>query len=317
VWLVEFALRSLGDGVMVVDRDGAIRYANPAAEPLRALVPQLLAGRHAVHANRVFAGVVTTHEDQRVIAIRDVTDHCIATRRAELAQRRSELGIYASSIAHQINNPLAIINVHAELMKEDLTSLRSRYREEGKRFGDISDSMVELETAVIAITKITGDMRAFSQPTAQASADLRRAIEWAAKTAGPDLRDRARVICRLDADGPVVLDELGLGRVVLELVRNAAAAIEPGSAERNEISIVTHAAGTRVAIEIRDTGCGIAEQRLATIFDPAISVDAAGAPRIGVGLAECKELVEAVGGEITLESVADQGTVVRVELPRR
>jgi len=114
-----------------------------------------------------------------------------------------------------------------------------------------------------------------------------------------------------------VLDELRLGHVLVELVRNAAAAIEPGSAERNEVSIVTRAAGTRVAIEIRDTGCGIAEERLATIFEPDISVDDAGAPRIGVGLVECKEIVEAVGGEITLESEADQGTVVRVELPRR
>ena len=302
---------------MVVDRDGAIQYANPAAEPLRALVPQLLAGRHAVHANRLFAGVITAHEDQRVLAIRDVTSYCIAMRRAELAQRRSELGTYASAVAHQINNPLAIINVHAELMKEDLTSLRSRYREEGKRFGDLSDSLEELEAAVVAVTKITADMRAFSTPTALASADLRRSIDWVAKATSPDLRDRARVISKLDVEGPVVLDELRLGRVLVELVRNAAAAIEPGSAERNEVSVVTRAAGTRVAIEIRDTGCGIAEERLATIFEPDISVDDAGAPRIGVGLVECKEIVEAVGGEITLESEADQGTVVRVELPRR
>ena len=317
VWIVELALRSLGDGVIVVDRDGAIQYANPAGEPLRGLLTQLLAGRHAVHANRVFAGVVTTHEDYRVIAIRDVTDAYVAMRRAELAQRRTELGIYASSIAHQINNPLAIINVHAELMKEDMASLRSRYREEAKRFGDLSDSMEELEAAVTAVTKITSDMRAFSHATTLASADLRRAIDWVAKAASPDLRDRARVISKLDVEGAVPLDELRLGRVLLELVRNAAAAIEPGVATRNEVSIVTRAAGARVAIEIRDTGCGIAEERLATIFEPAISVDEEGVPRIGVGLVECKELVEAVGGAITLESVADQGTVVRVELPRR
>ena len=271
------------------------------------LVEQLSAGRHVVHANRVLVGT----------PVRDVTDRYVAARRAELAERRIELATYASSVAHQINNPLAIINVHAELIKDDLTTMRSRHRDEAKRFGDIADSMEELEAAVAAITKITSDMRAFSQGTPVVNASLRRCIEWAIKTAAPELRDRAFPITKIEIEGNVGLDELRLGRVLLELLRNAAGAIQIGAAERNEVSIVARANGDSAAIEVRDTGSGIPEDAMERIFEPKLSVDESGLPRIGVGLLECREIVTAAGGTITIDSADGQGTVVRVQLPLR
>lgn len=290
-----------GDGVFVIDQ-----------VPLE-LVEPLIAGRHVIHGHRLFVGA----PHAGAIVVRDVTDHCVAARRTELAQRRAELASYASAVAHQINNPLAIINVHAELMKEDLTAMRARVRDEAKRFGDISDSMTELEDAVAAITKITSEMRAFSQTAPVVNASLRRTIEWAIKAAAADLRDRAFPITKIEVEGTVALDEGRLGRVLVELLRNAARSIPYGAAERNEVSLVARAAGTAVAIEVRDTGCGISEVAMERIFEPKLAVDDSGAPRIGVGLMECREIVTAAQGTITIESVAGQGTVVRVELPLR
>ena len=290
-----------GDGVFVIDQVPAD------------LVEPLIAGRHVIHANRLLVGA--PHAGS--IVVRDVTDPCVAARRAELAERRAELAIYASSVAHQINNPLAIINVHAELMKDDLAAMRARHRDEAKRFGDVADSMEELEAAVAAIVKITSDMRAFAQATSIVDASLRRSIEWAIKAAAPDLRDRAFPITKIEVEATVALDEPRLGRVLVELLRNAAHAIPFGAAERNEVSIVARTTGASVAIEVRDTGCGIAEDAMDRIFEPKLSVDESGTPRVGVGLMECREIVSAARGTITIDSADGQGTVVRVELPTK
>lgn len=288
-----------GDGVFVIDR------VPPD------LVEPLVAGRHVIHAHRLLVGAPYAGS----IVVRDVIDHCVAARRAELAQRRVELAIYAGSVAHQINNPLAIINVHAELMKDDLAAMRARHRDEAKRFGDVADSMEELESAVAAITRITSEMRAFSQISPVVHAGLRRAIEWAIKAAAPELRDRAFPVTKIEVEGTVALDEPRLGRVLVELLRNAGRAIPLGAAERNEVSIVARAAGASVAIEVRDTGCGISEDAMARIFEPKFSVDESGSPRVGVGLLECREIVTAAHGTISIDSAEGQGTVVRVELP--
>ena len=290
-----------GDGVFEVDQ-----VPSDLVEPL-------VAGRHVIHANRLLVGA--PHAGS--IVVRDVTDQCVAARRAELAERRAELAIYASSVAHQINNPLAIINVHAELMKEDLAAMRALHRDEAKRFGDVADSMEELEAAVAAITKITSDMRAFSQITPVVHANLRRSIEWALKAAAPDLRDRAFPITKIEVEGTVALDEARFGRVLVELLRNAAHSIPFGAAERNEVSVVARAAGGSIAIEVHDTGCGIAEDAMDRIFEPKLSVDESGIPRVGVGLMECREIVSAARGAITVDSADGQGTVVRIELPAK
>ncbi|MEO8553653.1 MAG: histidine kinase dimerization/phospho-acceptor domain-containing protein, partial [Kofleriaceae bacterium] len=192
--MIDQVLEKLPDGVVVLDLAGQIQFANPAA---RALL-----GAAASHfdvpvgdtlvAGRLVACSVTPIDAGSLVVLRDITDRTIAARRAELADRRADHAIQAASLAHQINNPLAIINVHAELMKDEIESLRARHREEAKRYADISESLTEIEAAVTAITHLTSDLRAFSQPMPNARSDLRRAIDWAIRTASPALRDRAR-----------------------------------------------------------------------------------------------------------------------------
>jgi two-component system NtrC family sensor kinase len=246
----------------------------------------------------------------------DVTDLFVAQRRAEIARRLDMLGAFAGNVAHQINNPLAIINVHAELIKDDLTTLHAKHRDEAKRFTDINGSMEELEAAVAAITKITSDMRTFSQLMSPNPASVRRCVEWAVKTASTELRDRAFPVTKIGFEGCVSIDEPRFGRILLELVRNAAASIEMGAPENNEVSIVATVAQNTVVIEVRDTGSGIAEDQLERIFAPRISVDAEGVPSVGVGLLECREAIVAAGGTIAIDSAEGQGTVVRIELAK-
>jgi signal transduction histidine kinase len=314
-------LQALADGVIALDRAGFVQLANPAAE---ALLGRPLAGVHldvppalSLVGGRAIACTPTTVPEGTVLALRDVTAATIAARRAELADRRAEHASFAASLAHQINNPLAIINVHHELIKDEVTTLRARHLDETKPFRDLADSLTEMEAAVVAITHLTADLRAFSQVMPGAITNLRRAVEWAARTASPFLRDRARPVISLATEASIASDEPRLGRMLVHLLRNAAHAIPSGAPEHNEVSISSRAgAPRRIVVEIRDTGSGIAADRLPTIFAPHLT-QSNGTIRVGLGLAECKDFIDSIGGTIAIESVPSQGTVVRLELPQR
>ena len=311
------ALEALGDGVAVLDTAGVVTYANPAAITFGVIVGRtydvpledtLIGGRVISPATTPLpAGGV-------VVLLRDLTEHTIAARRAELAERRAEYAIQASSLAHQINNPLAIINVHAELIKDELASLRARHREDAKRYTDIDESMTELEGAVAAIIGLTADLRAYAQPMPGANrGDLRRAVEWACRTAAPALRDRARPVIQLAAEGKLALEEPKLGRLLVAVLLNAAAAIPVGHAEHQEVVISSRASATpgRLVIEIKDSGTGMAEP---ATFGPKLS----GKPiHVGLGLAECRAIVDEAKGAIVIDSQPGVGTTVAIELPLR
>ena len=112
---------------------------------------------------------------------------------------------------------------------------------------------------------------------------------------------------------PVHANESRLAQVLLNLVVNAAQSIPEGQAERNEIRIMTRTgAGGRVAIEIRDTGRGIAQEDRARIFDPFSSNNPAGP---GMGLSVCHSIVTLLGGKIEVDSELGRGSVFRVLLP--
>jgi len=313
----EQALDALGDGVVVLDDAGIVTYANPAAIELGAtlgnhyevpLEDTLLAGRVISPATTPLpAGGV-------VVVLRDLTDHTIAARRKDLAERRAEVAVNLSALAHQINNPLAIINVHAELIKDELASLRARHRDDAKRYTDIDESMAELEGAVASITALTADMRAYSQPMPGANrGDLRRAVEWACRTAAPALRDRARPVIQLSVEGKLALEEPKLGRLLVALLHNAAAAIPIGHAEHHDVVVSSRASDTpgRIVIEIKDSGAGMAAP-------PTFAPKLTGHPiHVGLGLAECRAIVDEAKGALVIDSQPGVGTTVAIELPLR
>lgn len=310
--MIEQALEKLSDGVVILDLAGLIQFANPAARALLGDATHFdVPAGDALLRGRLVTCTATPLDAGSIVVLRDVTDRAIAARKAELAERRADHAIHAASLAHNINNPLAIINVHAELMKDEIESLRSRHRDDAKRYAEISESMTEIENAVAAITHLTADLRAFSQAMPNARSDLRRAIEWAMRSAAPALRDRARAVVHLASEGSVALDEPRLGRLFLELLRNAAAAIAPGAGDKHEVVISSRPAATpkRIVVEIRDPGTGFSS---ADPYAPVVT-----RTRIGVGLADCRAIVDSCGGSIAVVSEPGAGTTVTVELPLR
>jgi CheY-like chemotaxis protein/anti-sigma regulatory factor (Ser/Thr protein kinase) len=118
------------------------------------------------------------------------------------------------------------------------------------------------------------------------------------------------------ADVPAAaLDETRLGQVLTNLLINAAHAIPPGAPDRNEVAVqVRSDPQRRIAIEVRDTGSGMAPDVLKRAFEPFFTTKPSDLGR-GLGLAICHGIVTSVGGTIEAESRPGAGSLLRVVLP--
>src|SRR5262249_12961294 len=106
-----------------------------------------------------------------------------------------------------------------------------------------------------------------------------------------------------------------LGQVFMNLLVNAAQAIEEGKFEDNEIRVSTYTdAQGYVVVDIRDSGGGMAPEGQRRLFTPFFTTKPVGLGT-GLGLAICHRIIAAVGGEISVESVVGKGSTFRVRLP--
>ena len=146
------------------------------------------------------------------------------------------------------------------------------------------------------------------------SVDLSSVIERALNMAMNEIRHRARVERELLPLPKVVGTESKLGQVVLNLLVNAAQAIEAGHVEKNAITVRTlmdkHG---RPRLEIQDTGIGIPAEYLRRVFDPFFTTKPVGVGT-GLGLSIAHRIVSEFGGEIGIESQHGEGTTVWMAL---
>jgi CheY-like chemotaxis protein len=135
------------------------------------------------------------------------------------------------------------------------------------------------------------------------------------KMAATEIRHRARLEKRYGDVPLVVANEGRLAQVFLNLVVNAAQAIEPGRAESNEICIVLGKDECGGAtIEVTDSGTGISPENLARVTEPFFTTKPIGIGT-GLGLTVCKNIVEGYGGTLELSSHVGAGTTARIVLP--
>jgi CheY-like chemotaxis protein len=110
-------------------------------------------------------------------------------------------------------------------------------------------------------------------------------------------------------------DESRLGQVFLNLIINAVQATEEGHAGTNTITISTSLdARGRVEVQVADTGCGMPQEVLGHLFTPFYTTKPVGVGT-GLGLSICNRIVQALGGEIMVESEVGKGSSFRVFLP--
>jgi signal transduction histidine kinase len=219
------------------------------------------------------------------------------------SERLAAIGRIAAQITHEIRNPLSSIGLNAEELGERLRDGDS------KAAAPLCDAIAGEVDRLAAITEEY--LRFARLPKPQLGrADLNEVVTALVEFVRPEL-DAAgtRTTLELQPGLPAVSADVGqLRQLLLNLVRNAREAMPGGGALR----LTTRAEANLVTLEVRDTGPGIAPERLQRIFDPFFTTKERGT---GLGLALAQEIAQEHGGQLTCTSTLGQGTTFTLRLP--
>lgn len=271
-------------GVRVLRPDGGLRYVEIAA-----------------------AGVVSFEgSPARILVARDTTDLRVSQERMAHADKLAALGELAAGVAHEINNPLTYMLANIELLLEGQ--------------GDPPEDLLrETLEGGRRVRTIVSELRSFTRVDSSeqvATVDVTRAITSAMNIAQNQIRHRARLERHLTPELYTRAQEGPLVQVFVNLLINAAQAIDESTHGRAQIiRVAAHSEHDEVVVLVEDTGRGIAPHVLAHVFEPFFTTKPKGTGS-GLGLSISKRIVESFGGRIAIESRAQHGTAVRVRLPR-
>ncbi|QSQ26019.1 response regulator [Pyxidicoccus parkwayensis] len=245
------------------------------------------------------------------VAMVDITELREAQAKLALSERLASLGTLAAGVAHELNNPLAFIAQCLELAR-----LRVGEGAVGGARGEVQDLLVDAAVGTEQLRTIVRDLHTFARAEEdhRERLDVREVLGRSVRMAQGEIRHRARLVRDEAEVSPVLANEGRLGQVFLNLLVNAARAIQEGRADQNEIRVTTRNEGESVVVEVRDTGQGIPPERMARIFDPFFTTRSEG-QGLGLGLSISQSLVSRMGGELTVESELGRGSLFRVRLP--
>jgi signal transduction histidine kinase len=229
-------------------------------------------------------------------------------REAAHRERLSALGRLSTVIAHEIRNPLMII-------KASLRTLAS------ERVGrdEMRQALIDVDEEVVRLNRVVNDVLDFARPIRfdYAPADLNDLCADVADATRAGHEEMRVTIERDPALGSVVTDAERLRTALVNILTNARHAVgarstAPVAQRSDDITITTHHATDAFAITVRDRGVGVKPDDLTRVFDPYFTTKRTGS---GLGLAIAKNIIEGMGGTITLESRPGEGTEIRIDLP--
>jgi signal transduction histidine kinase len=227
------------------------------------------------------------------------------------AEKFATLGRFSVGVAHEINNPLAIINEKAGLMKD--------YLERAEDFRDkerFSAMIAAIFNSVQRCRNITHRILDFAgQPGESPDAvDLNALVREVVALLEPQIgRKGIQVRLDLSADLPLVMsDRSQVQQVLANILLNAVEAVGEGGVIG--VSTGRKDAGT-LQVSIEDNGRGIPEEVLKHIFEPFLLASQETGKGVGLGLSISYGIIKRLGGGILVRSEPNKGTVFTVELP--
>ena len=237
-----------------------------------------------------------------------------AREKAQEADRAKSA--YLALMSHDVRAPMNTIIGYADLMREtELTTEQQSYL---KTIIESSDHLLELIDDILDLSRIeAGALDLKPEPFAVADLARRAEVLFAREATKKELSFKITI----DDDVPRVLhgDAGRIKQLLANLVGNAIKFTPEGSVSVHVSAMPGAAKG--VHLRVKDTGIGIPAGRIDDIFRPFVQLDGRDQPRrserrgTGLGLAICKSLVDAMEGEIRIESVEGEGTTVDVRLP--
>jgi two-component system, OmpR family, phosphate regulon sensor histidine kinase PhoR len=323
-------LEQLTDGVIIVDANGFIQFANPAAQKLfetpRApghSVTEVLRNHQLVDAwrrcqqtneiqsetvelpaRRQFLQLIAipdTHASGSLLLVQDLT----RVRRLETVRRD-----FISNISHELRTPLASLKALTETLQSGALS----DTEAGPRFlGRINaevDALTQMAQELLDLSRIeSGQVELILAPLAPKSLVTSAADRMRMQAERASLK--LSIKCEDDLLN-IRADKSRLEQVLVNLIHNAVKFTKPGG----EIALEAGSVSGGVRFAVRDTGVGIPAESLSRIFERFYRVDKSRTGSgTGLGLSISKHIIEAHGGKIWAESDEGRGSIFYFEIP--
>jgi len=343
---LETIFQSIQEGVMVIDNDGLLLYANRAAERLVDFEFARVKGRsilrflrawdweHLLDAPEVSDGgwsrmvtreIEVTYPEHRFISVyavplvesdnkgvlvilRDVSNERKQEASALEEERSNAVKNLAAGVAHEIGNPLNALNIHLQLLERELAALSDEsVRRPLQELAEVARK--EVERLDIISTQFLRALRP-SKPVLLPEVPT-EVLEETLKLLKTEFANRhIEVSVDLpEAIPSVKLDRQQIKQVFFNLIKNAVDVMPDGG----NLKIAFGVGDAFVDISFLDTGCGIATEELGHVFDPYYTTKTNGT---GLGLMIVRRIVEDHGGEIEVASKPGQGTCFKIRLPR-
>ena len=227
-------------------------------------------------------------------------------------ERLASLGTLAAGVAHEINNPLAIIKESAGWMelllkKEELADM--------PRKQDFELALSKIEKGIERAKRITLQLLGFARKddSIPAEVNLRELLEETGQLVNREMANKdIKIVQEIDDSASTIWsDPYQLRQVLINLLTNAIHATGSGG----KISITLKGIGEEIALIVKDTGQGIPKENLERVFEPFFSTKSPG-QGTGLGLFVTRSIIEKWGGAIKVESQLGHGTSFQITLPK-
>jgi len=226
-------------------------------------------------------------------------------------ERLAALGTLASGVAHEINNPLAIINQAAGYMS---TLLQKQELAEMPRKATFEKALQKIEKSIIRARNITHQLLGNVRKTKSllAEVDAFELVNETLQLIRKEAQEKEITVKLQTSENlnPIWTDPHQIRQVLINLISNAIHA----TSEQGHISIQVEPTAAGISIAVSDTGTGIPKEHLEKIFEPFFSTKAPG-EGTGLGLFVTREIVEKLGGTVAVMSRVGQGSQFTVLIP--
>jgi len=343
---MENVFESLREGVLILDPEGAITFANSATNQLlgintsKSIGQQVGAVIRGIDWNTLANPTRVINRDMEVfypenrflnfylapingevgennehlgyvMLIHDITENVKEREETIESEKLNALTFLAAGVAHEIGNPLNSLDIHLQL-------LNRKIRKNGELQNDSKQELQELlGTAQQEIRRLDNILKQFlnavrPQALEREPTSLHQVLRDTLKTLEAELTERGvQVSLDLIDKLPLLqLDPAQIQQVFYNILRNAAQAV---SSKTGIISIKSSYNDHEVTFSIQDNGSGISPENMGTLFEPYRSTKESGT---GLGLLIVRRILREHGGEIEIDSETDQGTRVSLYFPR-
>ncbi|GEL06948.1 ATP-binding protein [Salisediminibacterium halotolerans] len=270
-------------------------------------------GRQRIYRHRVYPLEHTLEENEEaLIVMEDITEEKEMEEKLIQTDKLSALGLMASSFAHEVNNPLASVQVYSE-------DLSDRLSEEGTELianGEAQHYMNVIRKNIDRCKEITTNLLNFSRKSQWDMRELSveqvldeslSLMNYALKKQGTSVEKHC-----VDNLPHIYGDPLKLSQVFVNLIQNALDAMEE---QKNPLLTLALTKGhDGVTITVQDNGSGISAEQIPKLFDPFYTSKPTG-KGTGLGLSVCYGIVQQMSGTLTVESEEGKGTTFFVNLP--